>query len=298
MSEWYESELETAELGDGRLNERFGSILEALTARPNVSIPASLGGRAEMEAAYRFFGNEKVMPEKILKPHFAATVKRCKEQKVVLCVQDTTELDFTRPKQQVAGAGPLDGGKRRGAFLHLSETFTEAGTPLGGIEAKMWVREDHDESHPRLTKAEKHKKRKSIPIEEKESIRWIEGIQASQKLAEQCPETTVISLSDSEGDIYELFVAPRTTDNFHFIVRAGQERAVLDETGVIQGVIRTAVMSHPVLFTNEITVRGREQLVSCETSSRRQRKAAASRMSCRSLPQNRSCYSLVFSSEQ
>ena len=71
----------------------------------------------------------------------------------------------------------------------------------------------------------------------RERIRWIEGIQASQKLAEQCPETTVISLSDSEGDIYELFVAPRTTDNFHFIVRAGQERAVLDETGAIQGVI-------------------------------------------------------------
>ena len=33
MSEWFEEELEMAELGDRRLNERFESILEALTAQ-------------------------------------------------------------------------------------------------------------------------------------------------------------------------------------------------------------------------------------------------------------------------
>ncbi len=81
-----------------------------------MNIPAALGGRAELEAAYRFFDNEKVTPEKILKPHVDATVKRCKNQKVVLCVQDTSELDFTRPRQQVEGAGPLNGPSRRGAY--------------------------------------------------------------------------------------------------------------------------------------------------------------------------------------
>lgn len=270
MSEkWHKEELETAELGDKRLNERFENILEALAARPNVSLPAAMGGRAELEAAYRFCDNEKVTPEKILKPHRDATVKRCKKQKVVLCAQDTSELDFTRPKQQVLGAGPLDAGTRLGAFLHLNEAFTEDGTPLGAVDAKMWAREQPDENQPKLTKVEKQKRRLALPIEEKESIRWIEGIHATKKLAEQCPETTVVSLSDSEGDIYELFVQPRTSDNFHWIVRAGQDRVTTNDDGVATGTIRDTVLEQPVLFTNEITVRAREQLISCEKSSRR-----------------------------
>jgi hypothetical protein len=40
-----------------------------------------------------------------------------------LLVQDTTEIDVTRPEQQVAGAGPLDGDSRRGALLHLMHDF-------------------------------------------------------------------------------------------------------------------------------------------------------------------------------
>ena len=49
LEAWFKEELETAELGDKRSNERFESILEALTARPNASIPASMGGRTELE---------------------------------------------------------------------------------------------------------------------------------------------------------------------------------------------------------------------------------------------------------
>ena len=78
---WFTEELETTKLGDKRLNERFSQILEALGNRPNASIPAALGGRAELEAAYRFFDNEKVTPEKLLAPHFDATIKRCQGQR-------------------------------------------------------------------------------------------------------------------------------------------------------------------------------------------------------------------------
>jgi hypothetical protein len=100
-------------------------------------------------------------------------------------------------------------------------------------------------------------------------VRWIKGIRAVQKLAEACPETLCVSLSDSEGDIYELFTEPRKHDNFHWIVRAGQERKVLDEQGDSLGVIRDPLLEQPVLFTNEITVRGREQLISNEKRPRR-----------------------------
>lgn len=268
-NEWVKDELETTELGDKRLNERFEGILQAFAERPNASIPAALGGRNELEAAYHFFDNDKVTPEKILKPHIDATFKRCKEQKVVLCVQDTTELDWTRPQQQVVGAGPLSGPTRRGAFLHLNEAFTVDGTPLGAVDAKTWAREDEDENQPQLTKEEKRKRRRALPIEQKESIRWIEGVRATKNLAAACPETLCVSISDGEGDIHELFVEPRESDNVHWIVRAGQERTVLNDTGIPEGQIRDSVLKTPALFAGEIAVRGRERLISCEKRSRR-----------------------------
>ena len=47
---WCQEELETADLGDQRLNQRFEQILESLSLRPTASIPAALGGRTELEA--------------------------------------------------------------------------------------------------------------------------------------------------------------------------------------------------------------------------------------------------------
>ena len=267
-AEWSKEELKTADLGDRRLNERFEAILGAFADRPNASIPATLCGRTELDAAYHFFDNEKVTPEKILQPHCHATKNRCKNQKIVLCLQDTSELDFTRPQQQVAGAGPLDDSKRRGAFLHLTHAFTEDGTPLGTLEAKIWARPEGDPDSPKLSRAEKHKQRIALPIEEKESIRWLESIRATKKLAEGCPETQCVNITDSEGDIFELFVEPRTTGNFHWIIRAGQDRAALDHQGDSLGMIRDALMQQPVLATNEISIRERKQEISCEKSPR------------------------------
>lgn len=266
---WYSTELETLRLDDQRLNHRLEAILEALADRPNASIPAALGSRNELEAAYRFCDNEKVTPSKILQPHFHATKKRCQQQKIVLCVQDTSELDFTRPQQQVQGAGTLDGSSRFGAFLHLNEAFTEDGTPLGAVSATLWSRPEADPTQSKLSKAEKKKQRRVLPIEQKESFRWLEGLRATQQLAQECSDTLCVSLSDSESDMYELFVEPRITDNFHWIVRACQERKVLDTQGDTIGVIREALLQTPVLATNEISVRGREQKVGCETRSRR-----------------------------
>jgi beta-glucosidase-like glycosyl hydrolase len=89
---WFTEELETVSLDDKRLDERLAETLEALGNSPNASIPAALGGRAELKAAYRFFDNEKVTPAKLLAPHFDATAKRCRAQEVVLVAQDDTEL--------------------------------------------------------------------------------------------------------------------------------------------------------------------------------------------------------------
>ena len=124
MSVSLKDEVRGAAFGDQRLTKRLGKIVEELGAKPNMSVPAATHGRAEMEAAYRFFDNDKVSPEKILQPHIEATWERISQAETVLLVQDTTDLDLTRPKQQVRGVGPMEYDTRRGAFFHPLLSFT------------------------------------------------------------------------------------------------------------------------------------------------------------------------------
>ncbi|SEI83665.1 Transposase DNA-binding, partial [Azotobacter beijerinckii] len=90
---WAEEEMQTADLGDERLNVRVAKVLERLGAHPGSSIPAACRGWAETMAAYRFFDNEKATFETVLTPHRDATLQRMECCPVVLLVQDTTEFD-------------------------------------------------------------------------------------------------------------------------------------------------------------------------------------------------------------
>lgn len=254
-----------ADFGDKRLNQRLVTVIEELGAQPNLSIPAATDGRAEMEGAYRFFDNDRVSPEKIREPHVAATIERIAACQIALLVQDTTELDLTRPSRRVKGAGPMDSDVRIGAFHHPLMAFTIDGIPLGTVWQKTWSRDAIETS---LTKSEKSKKRLETPIEEKESVRWIEGQRAARDVAAACPNTQCICVSDSESDIYELFSEPRTTPSttdtatttdapdsvsrpLELVIRACQTR------NTTTGNWLTDVRGTDVLFSNSVRVSAR-----------------------------------------
>ena len=230
-------EIQGVDFGDKRLNRRFGRIVEELGGHPNLSIPAATESRAEMEAAYRFFDNNKVSPQRILQPHFNATRERISQTDFTLLVQDTTEVDVTRPNQQVQGVGPMDSEARHGAFLHPLKAFTLDGLPLGSVWQKTWTR---DKIEKNLSPEEKKKKRNETPIEDKESIRWVEGQRAARDVANACPDTTCVCVGDSEADIYELFSEPREIDGptgqLHLLVRACQTRTTTDQSNWLKKV--------------------------------------------------------------
>lgn len=289
IAPWVKEEMQAANLNDERLNRRLESLLSALSERPTASIPAACGGFNETMAAYRFFDNEKVTAERILAPHAEQTLTRIAAQPVVLLVQDTTELDFTRPQLQMQGAGAMDGSSRCGAFLHPLVAFTPDGTPLGTCWASMWTRDEPPEETPE----QKSKRRKATPIEEKESQRWIDGVREACKVASQVPTVKCVCIADSEADIYELFTERRekpltessNAGSIHWLVRACQDRAIIpdaanntenaEENADSARHLRAAVELQPVLFTQEISVRGRPApKVSCEKRSRRQPRAS------------------------
>lgn len=258
------SEVENADLGDDRLNRRLGKLLVELGRQPNHSIPAATKGRAEMEAAYRFCDNTKVTPEKILASHRTATLERISQCSIAILAQDTTELDLTRPNQQVLGAGPMDSSVRRGAFVHPLHAFNESGVPLGTAWQKSWAREKIDTDTPL---EEKKKKRKQTPFEAKESHRWLEGLRAAREVAQACPETTCICVADSEGDIYELLCEPRELRNggqLHLLVRGCQTRST-DESNWLK-----EARSSDVCYRDKVKVSARKAKIEA-TKNKRQK---------------------------
>ena len=211
--------------------------------------------------------------EKLLEPHIAASYDRVKEHPVVILAQDTTEINLTRPKRKVAGAGPLDDGSRRGAMLHPMIAFTPEGTPLGTVYAEAWVR-DEIPAEPK-TKEEKESDRKRTPIEEKESARWVDTLTQAQYLADHVPQTQCICVADSEADIYE-FLELGQQSSFDWIVRACQNRALKkaqEPAGTKSDLsphLRQRVLASECLFTNEIHVRGRKSKIPGDKRGRKE----------------------------
>lgn len=180
-------ELSDLDLGDARLNRRACALVESLAQHPEKSIPAACGGWHETKAAYRLFDSEQVTAQALLEPHQKCTVERMMAHPTVLCIQDTTEIDYTG-KNDIQGLGSLNYETRRGLYLHPTLAVTPERLPLGIFDCWTWTR----------------------PLEEcKESLRWLEGYQrlceAQQYLWEQAFDTKLVYLADREADLFEIY---------------------------------------------------------------------------------------------
>ena len=222
MQAWIEAETKGADFGDERLNRRYQVLLDCLSDKPTLSIPAACRGEAETAAAYRFFANDKTDACKVLKPHIEATAARMREHKVVIVAQDTTELELIRKQEKVGG--PLNDESRWGLYAHPLLAMTTQRVPLGLVGATLWSR---DPQAFAKSQPEKRRERKAKSLEDKESHRWLAGYHAIGAVAAQIPATTVIAVSDSEGDIYECLQAGMEGPA-EYIVRSCQDRAVLE----------------------------------------------------------------------
>jgi hypothetical protein len=261
MQEWILRETAAADIGDERLDQRFRIVLNAMSETPSFKFPAACKGRAETAAAYRFVDNDKVGKDQVLSPHRAATLERIRAQKIVLIPQDTTELDMTRPHEIMVGAGPLNDESRVGFHDHMLLAMTPEGVGLGVVAADIWARDfdgfDKDADQKRA-------ERRAKSIEEKESHRWLDGYREASRVAEEAPETLIVCLSDSEGDIYEcLLEGQKETDTpkAEWIIRACQDRGLIIDKDAAAGCptrLRAQVASTPILGNLTVDVRERE----------------------------------------
>lgn len=254
MSQGIADELAGIQLGDQRLNKRSRKIIEALAADPQASINAAVNGWGDTLAAYRFFDNPKVSPKLILQPHRDATIQRMREHSVVLITQDTTELDYSLHPARDALC--LNSTERFGVYQHLQLAITPERLPLGVVGTHCFDREpqtlEDDQKNAAL--------RKQLPIEEKESFRWLEGYRAAGKLAAQCPQTQVVSVADREADIYDIFLEAQSVQGpkADYIIRAHEDRSTPERNLALSRrtyhKVREQLVSSPVLATQTISL--------------------------------------------
>jgi len=153
------------------------------------------------------------------------------KHEVVLCVGDTTFLDYGKIIAKREGYGPIGNGGN-GLILHSALALDpQHGQPLGLLWQKLWHREHKlkplaDETP--LQKKQRHAKARIAarkrPFEAKESYRWVEAIKTVDK--QVIPATRVIHVFDREGDIAEMFEQVRQLEHAGVVVRAAHDRSL------------------------------------------------------------------------
>lgn len=221
---WAAEEFAAVDLGDKRLNARLIKLAGQLADKPLASIPTACGGWGDTAAAYRLFNNERCDWREIIESHKQCAVARMAQLPRVLCIQDTTELNFNG--QGIEGLGPLSYEAQRGMYVHPTYAVSTDREPLGVLDAWMWAREFQDETGQREGVCE--------------SLRWVEGYERLAELASQLPQTRLVQVGDRESDILALMQRAQELDwPVDLLVRAQHDR-VLPEGGRLWAQVDTA----------------------------------------------------------
>jgi hypothetical protein len=183
--EWIDNEVVECEFEDVRHRKRLRHLLEQFSGRIGSMTPWASEDWANTKAAYRFFANERISEANILAGHFDSTRKRfaASSKSPVLVLHDTTELSYRHEDTEPIGivmktqAGAPRPGRPRfhtrcGILMHSSLVITQSGQPLGLAAIKFWSRDKFHRANALKRKINPTR----VPIEKKESIRWLENV--------------------------------------------------------------------------------------------------------------------------
>jgi hypothetical protein len=226
--------------------KRGNSILNRLFSNSAHSIRQLASNDSEAKGFYRFLENDKITEADIIR-NMSHNCRTCVTNKVVLCIQDSSEINLYQHRNRIKKddhigiTNAVESGL--GFFIHPSFVIdAETFIPYGFSDVKVWNR-----GHEALPKDRTHGKH-MLPIEGKESYKWIESSDRSKKVLEEAKE--VIIIQDREGDIYEQFCQV-PDERTHLLVRAKTNRILHDKTRLFE-----YLSQQPVQGNYEIVLEG------------------------------------------
>ncbi len=219
--------IEYSIFGDARLEKRFGTVIWTLGDHFGESISQSHDTRGLQAGFYRFMNNEKITHERIVmteRDRLKNWVAQSTE-KVILSINDTSEANFTgRPVASKLDC--LSQVYQKGYFVHSQLLATGSGLVEGVYDQLLWGRKAAT-----LGDARKSTNRRQVPLEDRESYRWLAGFERlNEDFAEQTAKT-FIHIGDRESDLYELMSMPRF-DHIHYLFRAKFDRKLSPSTDI------------------------------------------------------------------
>lgn len=220
-----EDEFAGVSLGDERLNARVLELAKSFELKHGKSISYTCSDWSASKAAYRFFDSDRFLEDDIVAPHIKATVERVASvSDKVLVLHDTTDLVY--PRHHIReGLGHITKHQSKngvkelityGILLHMSLAVTTEGVPLGLMHQEQWCRDKLKCRRIRNSKVNYTR----VPVEEKESYKWLKGI---EKSCESSKPEQLVHVCDRDADMYELFDKCRAL-NTNFVVRAVHSR--------------------------------------------------------------------------
>jgi hypothetical protein len=197
------------EFGDVRLKRNGAQLLRRMVERESVCLRRLGESRAEEVRFGRWLSNAKVTRQEIAREASRKT-GRLAAGRHVLAPHDSSELNYQAHAGRIEGLGKVGNGKDAGLFLHpMLAIDADSRACLGLAHQQAWIRTKAAGDHARL------------PIEEKESYRWLQSAQAGKRCLQQAAMTTLIA--DRESDIYEEW--DRIPDGkTHLLIRVCRDR--------------------------------------------------------------------------
>jgi hypothetical protein len=189
-----------------------------MAEEPAASLPERSGSWGELIGSYRLLNNPRVDPSDIQRAHWRWTRERCAEHPLVLCVQDTSDIDFTGHAGK-KGLGPIGRQKGQGFLQHSALAVLPDGRLLGVLHQRWQVR----------VPAPAGETRKQKRLRWRESLFWAEGVEA---VGSPPSATRFITVTDRAGDDFATFDACHRMGH-GFVIRAQHDRSVENHGGYL-----------------------------------------------------------------
>lgn len=192
---WVHDEMKSLGLDDRRIITRVTKVVTAISKAPEKSICQACGTWSEAKAAYRILNNKKLTSDLIIKSHRSQIVNRIQNQRTILAVQDTSELEYNS-LNKTTGLGPYGGTEdSKGLIMHTTLAVTTQGVPLGIMEQSIWARN--------LDEWGKARRCRRYDIKEKESYKWLKSMDENSDGIPQ--NIQIVNVCDRDADIYEFY---------------------------------------------------------------------------------------------
>lgn len=204
---------------DLRIGKRINTVLERMMQHGSSVINRFKDDYAARRGTYRVLNNTKWNMEDLLSPIYTSCGTNCAGISHVLCLQDTTELNYDNLRGRIDDDDPDFGyGTGKGSdnclFAHASLVVdADNGLPLGYSYMKIWGRGNRSRRKP--------DERKRLTMESKESYRWAESAVSSSRVIPSGVCKTVVG--DRESDIYEV-MCRIVASGCDFLIRSSSNR--------------------------------------------------------------------------